>query len=250
MKYIRFFVLLFIALVCIEGFYYALSHSEKKEPVQSPIKMIAQTGPIKEGLKTDHLAEILGLSADHPQCLSTAQAAAILKKSPFIKEVSTAYWNAETLYIDYTLRHPTFALIDFEDTAVDLEGHLFPLEPYFTPKNLPELYLGFKKPRSFEKPLGKREMDLAIHLYYLLKGEVGRIDLSHIDESSLGRREIIVMLVLPSREKHILRLSTHKYQKEISDYQSLRKVIQRGDYVIDLRIPKLGFITSFQNEEQ
>lgn len=236
-------ILVFSALLCIGAFYYTLSYFEKREPVRTPIKVIAQTGPIKEGLKTDFLAEILGLSVDKPICLSLEEVEEVLEKNPLIKKVSASYLNPETLYIDYTLRKPVFALIDFENTALDLEGRLFPLNPYFTPKKLPELYLGLKEIIPFEKSLEGEELALARHLYHLLKGEINRIDLSHISESSLGKREIIVTLKLPNEAKHILRLSTKRYREELCDYRSLKRVVSEGNFVIDLRVPELAYLT-------
>ncbi|MCB1072564.1 MAG: hypothetical protein KDK96_05605 [Chlamydiia bacterium] len=249
MKYVRFVCLVFFALLCIGAFYYTLSHFEQRKPAKTPIKVIAQTGPIKEGLKTDYLAEILDLSIDNPQHLSVEEVEKVLEKSPLIKKVSASYLNSETLYIDYTLRNPVFALIDLENTALDLEGHLFPLNPYFTPKKLPELYLGLKEIISFEKSLSGKEMALATHLYHLLKEEIKRIDLSHINESSLGKREIVVILELPNGAKHILRLSTKRYQEELLDYQSLKTAVQEGDFIIDLRVPELAYVTHLTQKE-
>lgn len=248
MKYVRFVLLVCFSLLCIGAFYYTLSYFEQRKPVRTPIKVIAQTGPIKEGLKTDFLAELLDLSVDHPKCLSTEEVEEVLEKSPLIKNVSASFLNSETLYVDYTLRNPVFVLIDLENVALDLEGHLFPLNPYFTPKKLPELYLGLKEIIPFEKPLQGKEMALATDLYDLLKDGIDRIDLSHINESSLGKREIVVVLKLPNDTRHILRLSTKSYKEELLDYQSLKSTIEAGDFIVDLRVPELAYITQLKDK--
>ncbi|MDJ0651543.1 MAG: hypothetical protein QNJ27_00800 [Simkaniaceae bacterium] len=248
MKYIRFVVLVCFSLLCVGAFYYTLSYFEQRGPERIQIKVIAQTGPIKEGLKTDFLAELLDLSVDRPKYLSAEEVEEVLRKSPCIKNVSASYLNAETLYVDYTLRNPVFALIDFENTALDLEGHLFPLTPYFTPKKLPEFYLGLKEILPFEKPLQGKELALATELYHLLKSAIDRIDLSHINESSLGKREIVVVLRLSNDAKHILRLSTKRYKEELLNYQLLKSTVQEGDFIVDLRVPKLAYVTQLKEE--
>lgn len=248
MKYIRSFSLVFFAFLCIGAFYYTLSYFEQRKPAQTPIKVIAQTGPIKEGLKTDYLAEILGLSIDDPKYLDVEDVEQALKENPLIKSVSASYLNSETLYIDYTLRKPLFALMDLENTALDQDGHLFPLNPYFTPKKLPELCLGLEEIIPFNKPLKGEEIALAADLYRLLKRDVKRIDLSQISKSSLGKREIIVILELPNEVKHTLRLSTKNYENQLVDYQILRPAIQEKDLIIDLRVPELAYITSIEGQ--
>ncbi|QVL58252.1 MAG: hypothetical protein KFB93_04005 [Simkaniaceae bacterium] len=244
MKYIRPLMLVCFALLCIGSFYFTLSYFEQRKPLKTPIRIIAQTGPIKEGLKTDYLAEILDLSINDPKYLDVDEVEKIIGKSPLIKKVSASYLNSETLYIDYTLRNPTFALIDLENTALDFDGHLFPLSPYFTPKKLPELYLGLKEVVSFDEPLKGRKMILAIDLYNLLKEEIKRIDLSHLNEKSLGKREIVIILEYAENVTHTLRLSPKRYKEELDHYLDFKKNVQDQGLIIDLRVPDLAYIIS------
>ncbi|MEM8727781.1 MAG: hypothetical protein AAGE99_03630 [Chlamydiota bacterium] len=248
MKYLFLALSVCFSLLCIGVFYSTLAFFEQRKPVKTAVRVIAQTGPIKEGLKTDCLAELLDLSFDRPKCLSSEKVEEVLRKSPCIQKVSASYPNPETLYIDYILRNPIFALIDLDNTALDLEGYLFPLTPYFTPKKLPELYLGLKEIPPFEKPLQGKEIALATDLYRLLKEEIGRIDLSRIDETSLGKKEIVVILKLSNGMRHILRLSTTRYKEELDNYQALRSTLREGDFTIDLRIPQLGYVTQLTDE--
>lgn len=91
-------------------------------------------------------------------------------------------------------------------------------------------------------------MALATDLYDLLKDGIDRIDLSHINESSLGKREIVVVLKLPNDTRHILRLSTKSYKEELLDYQSLKSTIEAGDFIVDLRVPELAYITQLKDK--
>ncbi len=40
------------------------------------------------------------------------------------------------------MRTPYAYIGEFANTAIDKEGYLFPFRPFFTPKNLPILYIG------------------------------------------------------------------------------------------------------------
>ncbi len=243
MKYLRPILLVCFSLLCIGSFYFTLSYFENREPPKVPIKIIAQTGPLKEGLKTDYLAEVLDLSANQPKNLEVDEVEKILRESPLIKKVSASYLSPNTLYIDYTLRSPTFALIDLENLALDVEGYLFPLRPYFTPKKLPELYLGLKAIPPWNHPLDEKEVALANNLHTLLGREVKRIDLSHIEEKSLGKREIVVILEYSGGIFHTLRLSPKRYEEEIKRYRAFSGKVQDQGLIIDLRVPKLAYIT-------
>ncbi|MCB1107004.1 MAG: hypothetical protein KDK76_02790 [Chlamydiia bacterium] len=230
MKRFQSLFLAFFALLLTFGFYSAFSLFEKEKPHVAPIKAIAQTGPVKEGLKTLYLEELLGLSVDKPKAIHPKEAEKILQQSPLIKSVSVSHLNPETLYIDYTVRTPLFIIGDVENLALDKEGVTFPLNPFFTPKNLPLLYLGDSYQES--------KTHLALSLLDLLKEEVGFIDLSKSDDPSLGKREIVVSI-----DSDLLRLSTKHYAKEIEHYRKLRKHFD-GPLIIDLRIPNLAYVHS------
>src|SRR5579872_2269935 len=127
---------------------YSVWKKHKNERLRSPayrISAIIQTGPEKEALKTAYLAELLGLSADWPTqlyALNVKKAENLLLASPLISSAKVQRLSPSTLYIDYEVRKPVAWLADFNNTAIDAEGHLFPVDPFFPPKRLPELYLG------------------------------------------------------------------------------------------------------------
>lgn len=243
MKYVRPLFMVCFALSCITLFYFCLSYFEKREVPKTPIKVIAQTGPLKEGLKTDYLAELLDLSSDHPKCLEIEEVEKTLLKSPMIKTVSASYLNPETLYIDYTVRTPSFILLDIENRALDDEGIAIPLTPYFTPKKLPELYLGLQKPEEFTQVYSQKKRHLTHKLQQILSPDLVRVDLSHVEESSLGKEEIVVV-VKPKDKYHYLRLPTKGFEKQLSHYLSLKEKIEEEELIIDLRLSDLAYLTT------
>lgn len=228
--------IVFLGLFLTTAFYWVLSCFENPKVTSAPIRSIAQTGPLKEGLKTEYFAEVLDLSVDTPKSLDPEEAEKILRKSPFIKEVEVSLINPETLYIDYTLRQPTYLLGDFSNMAIDETGVPFPLSPYFTPKNLPELILGLKE----VAPIPQERLELVNHIIKQVGDEkqISRIDLTHIEEESLGKREIILVL----KNEHTLRLTPKRCSEEIAHYLTLCEQLESKCTVIDLRIPNLAYI--------
>ena len=239
------YFLVLLGLICIAMFYGILSHFENQKILSSPIRWIAQTGPIKEGLKTDYLSELLGLSVSSPKALDPEQAQKILRESPLIKEMEVSLLNPETLYIDYTLRQPCFFLGEFSNVVIDENGYPIPLRPFFTPKKLPELFLGLKSSPVWSKPIHKQKLHLAFDLMHTLEGtaQISRIDLSQIDSETLGKREIVLILDNENGSHHYLRLTLKGYEEELSHYFTIREKILTKSLVIDLRVSDLAFLS-------
>lgn len=246
-----------------------------------PIKAIVQTGPQKEALNTTYLAELLDLSVDRPLLsseINLSEAEAKLLASPVIKTASVKLKEPGILFIDYTTRQPIAFLHDFENIALDKEGYPFPVTPFYSPKNLPEIYLGKEEPLEWNQPIISKQKDLAFDLFKILSGPVvrdlfniKRIDVSNAFAESYGRREIVLLTedeiysTLKGREilfifPRLLRLSTKNYSQELSNYLKLRAtllgkekqqlVYPEGDEairiapskIIDFRINQLAFI--------
>lgn len=246
-----------------------------------PIKAIVQTGPQREALKTSYLAELLGLSIDQPilSCdFDLKKAKNALLASPVIKEAEIKFKEPGVLYIDYTIRQPVCFLHDYENTALDAEKVPFPFIPFFTPKKLPEIYLGLNEEITWNRPIEGEKIDLAFDLLKILKGpilcdlfNVKRIDVSLAFEKSFGRREVVIVtedqLIFTHKGSEIqfvfprlLRLTKKNYSQELSNYLKLReqllekeqmklnfpegdeKIVIYPEKVIDFRIPQLAFI--------
>lgn len=258
---------------------YFLWSKHRKERLQSEkyrITAIIQTGPEKEALKTAYLAELLGLSADQPTpiyALDLKQATAKLLSSPLIANAKIKREPPSTLYIDYEVRKPVAWLADYKNTAMDRSGHLFPVAPFFSPKHLPELYLGIPPFTTWE--IKGPYLDLALEILQFLETapwkeglRVKRIDVSNAFAPSLGQREIVLFteeelnLRTENRElvctfPKILRLAPKDYTQQLGNFFSLRRKMME-DYqkqtaglkeggrfsprIIDLRIPQLAFV--------
>jgi hypothetical protein len=231
---------------------------------------------VKEALKTAYLAEALGLSSDQPSSLyafDLKKGAQQLKSSPLIANATVKRLAPSALYIDYEVRKPIAWAADFKNTAVDAEGYLFPVAPFFSPKQLPELYLGLS-----EFPDWKVEgphFQLALKILQLLEEvpwkeglQIKRVDVSNAFAPSLGMREVVLFteeeLSFRNQDREIvcvfpkiLRLAPKDYEQQLNNFFTLRRsmledyrkqlsMIDKGGRfaprIIDLRIPQLAFV--------
>lgn len=240
------------------------------------ITFIIQTGPEKEALKTSYLAELLGLSADHPTqlyALDLKKAEAKLLSSPLIANAKVKRIPPSTLYIDYEVRKPIAWLADYKNTAIDQNGYLFPVAPFFSPKHLPEIYLGL--PSSPNWQVKGPQFQLAYQILQFLETapwkeglRIKRIDVSNAFAPSLGQREVVLFTEeeLSIRQEvreivcifpKVLRLAPREYTQQLNNFFALRRTMiddyrrqtatlkEGGRFaprIIDLRIPQLAFV--------
>lgn len=238
-------------LVITGGTYKALQtyqrydHAKRTSP-QYYLSRIVQTGPQREALKTNYLAELMRISADRPLTFAHFDLQLARKRllsSPVMKEAQVKLIKPDTVFVDYTVRQPIAWLFDFENIALDEEGTPFPVTPYFTPKKLPEVYLGIKN-FYWNRPLKEPKAKLALTLLELLSRlslSVRRLDVSKAFEPSLGRREVVLILDEQGFTK-VVRLTPKDFTQELSNYLELRTKLPPKPEIIDLRIPNLGFI--------
>jgi hypothetical protein len=259
--------LIFVSGFTFKGFNYYLQYQKQKaHDPSSLIRAIIQTGPQKEALATDYLAELMNISSDHSIALSQfdlKRAKIRLLQSPVIKTAEVKALPPNTLYVDYEVRKPIAKLCDYDNVAIDEEGCFFPIYPFFTPKNLPEIYLGispFEQLEAWRVPPGNQQLKLAlILLKTVLQTEVQdlvhlkRIDVSNAFAISYGIREIVLVCedsIKDATHTRYLRLSPKNYPQELGNYLKLREQLIAKERtvhtssvkVIDLRLSNLGYI--------
>lgn len=242
---------------------------------QYTISALIQTGPEKEALQTGYLAELLDLSVDQPTNLYTFDPKLGEKKllsSPLIAEAHIKKIAPNVIYVDYTIRKPIARIGDYQNIAIDKEGYLFPLSPFYAPKELPEIYLGLpdfgagedsfgRKGGQWLTPLQDKYFTLAMEILQFLEGSswrdgirIKRIDVSNAFAKSLGQREIVLSteedLIVKTTQvctfPKMLRLCPKDYAKQMHHFLTLRKNMM-DDYsrqLTDAVIPRSGKFSS------
>ncbi len=251
--------------------------SERVNDPKYDISAIVQISPEKEPLKTVYLSELINLSIDQPTNIyrfNVENAEQQLLLSPLIKRAKIKKNYPGIVYIHYVSRIPIAFLADYTNTAIDKDGVPIPFKPFFTPKILPEIYLGLEeevKEDFLGKPMNNKRVTLALKLLNHLSTHLvsdncllKRIDVSQSFAPSYGQKQIVVImednieklkngLSLMSKHTRILRLSSTGYEHELENYLTLRKYLLEKESaenqsklgsskVIDLRIPQLAFI--------
>ncbi len=230
-------------------------HSASVVHYEPVISSIIQTGPQKRALTTDYLVELLGLSSDRPfpvKKLHVKEAEEALLRSPLISQASVKLLPPGTLYVDYTVRQPIAWLEDYENVVIDKEGFPFPFAPFFSPKNLPCLYLGLSsfgtassewgKPQvEWNKRVDGKLMELFLSVLNCVSNlkvcdqfSIKRIDVSNALSPSYGTREIVVITEdlftqhiqgkdVEFHQPRLLRLNVKNFAQELGNYLSLRR---------------------------
>ncbi len=216
------------------------------------ITRIVQTGPQKEALSTFCLAEIIGLSSDQPIPLSrfnSEEAEFRLAACPVIEKAHIEVEKPHTVYIDYYTRQPVAWLYDYVNIGLDDKACAFPVTPFFSPKNLPEIYLGLfaqhppPQPLVWNQPLQDERLKLALSILRLFSTKeysglftLQRVDVSSAFAESCGGRQVVLMIEETCRknmgERNLLlsqplflRLSAKNISQELGNYLSLRQKI-------------------------
>jgi hypothetical protein len=190
-------------------------------------------------------------------CLSTAHQR--LLTSPLIQEAKLKKIYPDTLYVDYTIRHPVMTLMDYENVGLDKDGYLIPLAPFSTSQHLPKLYLGLppfdqQNPDWLKRCGGKWHHPIcpslqsrAVELLKLNQDLLAQssvhvkiIDLSQALAPTLGQREIVlsieetilwhgVELTFP----RVLRMSTKNLKEQLEHFLWLKEAMWQ-DYQTQL----------------
>lgn len=277
------FACLFIALsiLLVSGPIAGWRLWQKRQRLPEPLRYItaiAQTGPSRESLPSDLLAELMKLSMDAP-----VRAAGFLPKAaegqlrafPLIRNAAVKLVPPGTVYVDYEVRSAKAWLADFQNAAVDSEGVLFPVSPFLSPKRLPKIVLGLtpKQCKWGEKLSSSSQgqnWELAQKLLTTLEAPpyrdllaVEQIDCSHALARSRGEREIVLVLVDklqpptgPLRSFYrFVRLNPKELESGLQRYLLLREKLLEQELsqlrageepthecVIDLRLSHLAYL--------
>lgn len=263
----RALIWIFLSTVLVSGsatlaWLYALRLEAKR--VRDPLYNITHLFVSSEGeleLNADYFAELLGLSVDHMSNIyrfDPKRAELLLRRSPLIRTAKVKKRLPHTVAIHYESRKPRAVLLDWSNTAIDADGKLFPLAPFFADQQLPELYLGIAQCETM--PWGSRlegdQFRLALELLDCLDeekqrelGELKRLDVSEAYSDSLGKRQVVLEMDDSMGYHLLLRLNSADPKQSLAHYEELRPYLHNflrdtEEGVVDLRVPGFGYVSA------
>lgn len=214
---------------------------------------------VKGSLSIAYIEELIGLSQDNKISyyqFDEKRAQQQLLSSPFILDAKVKKAFPQTVEVEVKTRTPIAQLYDFENTLVDARGRLMPQHPLYASQDFPQIYLGlhdfdpkiYQEKSFWEERFTGEDFQLALHLMQLLSTHdflLNRIDLSNQMNTSLGKREIVLILQNQDATTHTLRLPTKGWEKQLSNYLSMRTECDffGKDRVVDLRLSSLAYIS-------
>lgn len=255
-----------VVVICGTGFvgwlaYYYHLQQRFEDPQYQIIALMQETSS-PQILPTVYLAELLDLSLDQPTNIykfNLVDAGKKLASSPVIKEAHIKKVRPGTIYVHYHSRTPFAYLSDSLNTAIDEEGILFPFAPFYSPKKLPFIYLGWNEieynwgKSMKEDPLMQLAFNVIENFQFAIKDKqlrINKIDVSHAFAKSAGQREIVVEIFEEDERKRlfILRLNSKNYIQNIADYIRLYESMASGLtmksnlFTIDMRNTSLAYV--------
>ena len=218
------------------------AHRRIHDP-QYHIVAIVQTHETSDRVSSGYLAECLDLSCDRPVNLyafDVEKGRSSLLSNPLIFSATLQKIPPGTLHILYRMRQPIGYVGDVTNTAVDQEGVLFPVSPFYSPKKIPRIFLGLP---SEKLSWGTRILDEPIFQRVLATLQASEgiglelIDCSRIEEKTLGTRE----LVLHTKEGIFLLIYPDAVEEGFYKWKCFHKAFpEKSQGVLDLRFHKMG----------
>jgi hypothetical protein len=230
------------------------------------ILAIVQSCDSKEPLQTDFLAELLQLSVDRPTNLyrfNTQAATQRLLACSIIKSAEVKKIVPSMLYIKYALRRPIAYMPEYGHAAIDEEGCLIPIQPFYTPKNLPEFILGHAEDLEWGSRVSQVKLSLAEQIIMAFSAinlgpncRLKRVDVARAYSPRCGSRGIVLFFdeqlkegtQVQKRLLSLVRFSLESWQEQLANYGKLhRQLWQEGQgalqtYQVDMRIAQLAII--------
>lgn len=217
-------ILLVTLLITGSAIFFTLCYFQVKELRQSHtgfnIYEIEQKEKEGRELPANYLSYLLQLSVDNPINLYQFDISLAKKRlltSAVMESFELKKSPPNAINVEYILREPFARLADFTNTAIDRDGYLFPIEPFFKNLNILEIVLGSEEnPIKWGERADKNRVEIALDIYNILKNvaKVRRIDLSKVEADSLGQREIVVITQEKNGMFNMLRLAPKNYQSQ------------------------------------
>ncbi len=216
------------------------------------IVALVQTSQGQHTLQNWQISELLDLSRDRPQNLykfDTKEAEARLMNNSCFQRATVRRQPPGIILVDYLLREPVAHLGEYSNVAVDKELFPFALRPFFTPKNLPVLFIGANDLCYFS-PLASDEAQLAFKVLdaaqKAIPYPIKSIDTRNAYKRNAGLQEVIVVINEGEKER-FLRMKPCAFEKTLKEYALLQPTFASINQasptqIVDLRTPSIALV--------
>jgi len=244
-------VLLFVLILASYTIYQFLGNRKYSGEDYRLKKIIAKTSSTYE-LPLDHLEGFLGLEDKvYYGEFNGTELSEKLRSSPVVASAEVRIVKPDIIFIKYSCFEPLAYVLDIDNSAIDSTGTIFPVYPYYTPKKIPELFLGISDILEWKDKLNGAKIDLALYILSFLSQEddysdvdILALDVSGLSSSLAAERQIILKLLVDDKI-NILRLDANNYLKGLGHYLSIRSHLTKLNYsniTIDLRFDEMAFV--------
>lgn len=248
---------LFSGVPALLFFLWEKKQEERRLNPKYHLKSLVQVQPYEDSLDTLTLQKILGLSTERPITTIDLDLGGLEKRLlefPLVERAKLKVISPSKLFIKYKLRTPIAFLADIQGAAVDKEGKILPLDPFYTPKRLPSVYVGLQKGQGcWGGALAPEDLELIWEVFTLFASEgmeeleMKSLNISGVHETSGGKRELVVIAEdLKKRIEWVLRLCPEAYTQGLSRFLTLRdRLLDQelaNEQVVDLRLDRLAFL--------
>lgn len=222
----------------------------KKEDKVFLLRTIIQKTTTINPLSPRFFSDYLGLSpsgkALNLHKLDESKIQKKLQEFPIFKTIQAQLSEQGELLVSYELRKPIFILSDYGNLGLDAEGYILPLKPYYSPKILPQVYLGIEHFQWNHKHPISHALEV---LSFFQKQHndafsIQTIDLSRLSHKIPAHREVIVTMVFLNK-KHYLRLHPDRIEMALKRYihlfteAKLQSQLAKS-FIFDARITKFA----------
>lgn len=257
--YVFFSVLLIWGSLSLGWWYRSHTLQKRQKNPLYNISTIIQTSR-SEAMPSWQLAELLELSHDfrtNLYCFDSKAAIERLQACPVIKKALVRKAKPGIIYIDYETREAKVFVADYDNMVCDREGSIFPLLPFFSPKSLPEVYLGIRfsnEKIAWDTSLKSEKLDLAfsiidfVETHFPVGARLLRVDVHKAFAPSAGEREVI-LLVQEGEKNSFVRLRGAAFEADLRLFLALQPQLKKmenehnqSDQIVDLRSPGIALV--------
>lgn len=151
-----------------------------------------------------------------------------LMEFPIFEKATVALSFPDALEITYQMKKPFMFLQDVENAALDQRGVLIPFHPYYSPKNLPQLYLKVDTSSlTWGSPLQSQKLQFAAEVYNFLDKNFSRnwemksIDLQDIqNEEGRNQQFVVTLKNTANQSEWRLKLNPKNYDAQLIRFES------------------------------